>query len=131
MNGKIKRMIIGYARRLSSAHEPWKNVKDACKVAPALHKCAKCGSLNYDGDSEKSFQKYVEQFPQHKVNFRRIEIDHISPVVKITGWTTWDNFFESLFCDEDGYRPLCRECHNHKTKNENSHRQSHKAKGKK
>lgn len=131
MNAKIKRMIIGYARKLSGSWEPKQNVKKRAQVAPALHRCSKCGSLNYEGESEKNYQKYVEQFPNDVVNFDGIEMDHVVPVVKVTGWTSWDHFFESLFCDEDGYRALCSSCHLRKSQNENSHRKSHKAKGKK
>jgi hypothetical protein len=132
MNAKIKRMIVGYARRLSGSWEPRNNVKRRAKVAPALHRCAKCGSLNYEGDSVKTFNKYVDQFPNDKVNFDGIEIDHIQPIVKLSGWTNWEDFFSSLFCDEDGLRPLCHDCHSKKTANENSHRtyKPKRAKGK-
>lgn len=132
MNDKIKRMIIGYARRLSSSWEPRQNAKRKAKIAPALHRCSKCGSLNYEGDSQKTFDKYVQEYPNDKVNFDGIEMDHVIPVVKVTGWTTWEDFFSSLFCDEDNYRALCHSCHIKKSSNENSHRHRHnKAKGKK
>lgn len=124
MNAKIKRMIIGYARKLSGSWEPKQNVKKRAQVAPALHRCSKCGSLNYEGESEKNYQKYVEQFPNDVVNFDGIEMDHIRPVVKITGWTSWEDFFDSLFCDEDGYRPLCHQCHLAKSRSEEVHRRA-------
>jgi hypothetical protein len=128
MNGKIKRMIIGYARRLSSSWEPRQNVKKNAKVAPALHRCSKCGSLNYEGDSQKTFDKYVQQFPNDTVNFKRIELDHIKPVIGVSGWTNWDEFFESLFCEEDNFRPLCNSCHQRKTNAESNYRKDAKRK---
>lgn len=124
-------MIKGYSRRLSSSWPPRIAVKDAAKVAPALHKCAKCGSLNYEGDSQKNFDKYVLQFPNDVVNFDGIEIDHISPVIELSGWTNWDDYFNSLFCSEINFRPLCESCHSQKTLAENSIRQTHKAKKRK
>lgn len=131
MTGKIRNMIKGYARRLSGSWPPKQAVKEACKVAPALHKCSKCGSLNYEGDSQKNYDKYVAQFPNDTVNFDGIEIDHISPVIDITGWTTWDNYFDSLFCDEENLRPLCNKCHLAKSSHESTHRAIHNRKRKK
>lgn len=128
MNAKIKRMIIGYARRLSGSWEPRNNVKRRAKIAPALHRCSKCGSLNYEGDSQKTYEKYLEQYPNDIVNFDGIEIDHVQPVIKVTGFTTWDEYFSSLFCDEDGYRPLCNSCHTRKSSEENRQRLSHRRK---
>lgn len=126
MNDHIKRKIISYARRLSGSWPPKQNVKKRALVAPALHRCSKCGSLNYEGESEKNFQKYVEQFPGEVVNNRGIELDHIKPVISVSGWSTWEDFFNSLFCDEDNYRPLCFICHKRKSTEENRHRQSHR-----
>lgn len=128
MNSKMKKMIVSYARRLSGSWEPKQNAKRKVKIAPALHRCDKCGSLNYEGESQKTYDKYVSEFPNDKVNFDGIELDHIQPVVQISGWSTWDQFFESLFCDEDGYRALCNFCHQRKTQTENSFRASYKKK---
>lgn len=128
MNAKIKRMIIGYARKLHGSWEPKRNAKKRAQVAPALHQCSKCGSLNYEGDSQKNFDKYVAEFPDKQVNFKPIEMDHISPVVSVTGWTSWDDFFASLYCDEDNYRPLCNDCHKKKSSNENKYRRDAKRK---
>jgi hypothetical protein len=123
-------MIKGYARRLSSSWPPMLEAKEKLKVAPALHRCSKCDSYNYEGDSHKNYDKYVLQFSDKVVNFDGIEMDHISPIVPVTGWTTWDNFFDNTFCDEINYRGLCNSCHAVKTKNENSHREIHKKKRK-
>jgi len=131
MNTATKRMIMGYARRISSSWPPKNSAKDKAKVAPALHRCDKCGSLNYEGESQKSFDKYVAQFPESTVNFDGIEMDHIAPVIAITGWTNWDDYFNSLFCPEENFRALCNPCHSLKSINENSHRASHKTKRKK
>lgn len=122
----MKKMIISYARRLSGSWEPKQNAKKKAQIAPALHRCDKCGSYNYEGDSQKNFDKYVKQFPNNLVNFKGIQLDHIQPVVQISGWTSWDHFFESLFCEEDNYRALCVSCHDAKTRNENVHRKSFK-----
>jgi len=42
----------------------------------------------------------------------QIQLDHINPVVDPkTGWTTFDDFIVRLFCDAEGFRVLCRICH--------------------
>lgn len=48
-----------------------------------------------------------------------IQIDHISPIVPPrTGFTTWDDFIERLFCEKDNLQALCKPCHLLKTKEE-------------
>lgn len=59
------------------------------------YKCAMCGKA----------------FPQNQV-----QVDHISPVVPASGFTTWDKFIERLFCEKDNLQVLCKACHKKKTK---------------
>lgn len=62
-----------------------------------------------------------------KKTFGRSEIavDHISPIVPVTGWDGWDGFIERLFCDSDKLQVLCVPCHAVKTKAENAERRLH------
>lgn len=130
MDPKTKRMVISYARRISQSWAPRNIAKDKAKIAPALHRCDKCGNMCYEGESENNYQKYLDQFPDKIILFEPIHMDHIKPVVDINGWTTWEDFFESLFCPEDNFRALCPPCHEIKTSNENSHRPNFKFKRK-
>lgn len=50
------------------------------------------------------------------VGSKEIDIDHINPVVPLTGWVNFDNFIERLFCDKSELRVLCKECHRKITK---------------
>ena len=46
-------------------------------------------------------------------------VDHINPIVDPdVGFTTWDQFIESLFCEEEGLQVLCKPCHDTKTAEE-------------
>jgi len=54
-----------------------------------------------------------KDFPQ-----KLVEVDHIQPVVGISGFTTWDSFIQGLFCDRDNLQVLCKTCHSIKTKKE-------------
>lgn len=59
-----------------------------------------------------------------------IQIDHIVPVVKATGFDTWDDYVNSLFCSKDNLQVLCLTCHKAKTKDENAVRRSVKKEAK-
>lgn len=54
-------------------------------------------------------------------------IDHKTPVVKLDGFTTWDDYINSLFCDISNLWHLCLDCHSNKTNDENVNRRIHKA----
>lgn len=140
MDSRIRRQIISNARRLSLSWRPRQIAKDKCKVAPALHKCSKCGNLCYEGKSEKNYQAYLEQFPNDVILFEGIKMDHIAPVIDpIAGFEGWDKFFEGLFCEEANFRGLCSVCHDKKSsqedkirgKSKNVYYNARKAKGKK
>lgn len=49
-------------------------------------------------------------------------MDHANPVVDISGFTNWDDYINSLFCDESNYQCLCISCHDTKTQSENKQR---------
>jgi 5-methylcytosine-specific restriction endonuclease McrA len=56
-----------------------------------------------------------------------VQIDHIRPVVDpTTGFTTWDEFIERLFCPKDNLQVLCKTCHDTKTQSEKTTRNSTK-----
>jgi hypothetical protein len=50
---------------------------------------------------------------------KNIQVDHILPVIDPTvGFTTWDDVIKRMFCEEDNFQILCRECHKEKTQKE-------------
>ena len=59
---------------------------------------------------------------------KNIQLDHISPVVPVTGWDGFDGFIERLFCETEGYQILCHEHHEAKTLLENGDRKEHRPK---
>ena len=47
-------------------------------------------------------------------------MDHIDPVVNPeTGFTTFDDYIERMFCGVAGFQVLCKSCHDAKTYLEN------------
>lgn len=54
------------------------------------------------------------------------QLDHIVPVVNINGWDGFDNYIERMFCVEEYFRRLCRECHKDLSKKQNEKRRKSK-----
>jgi len=42
-------------------------------------------------------------------------VDHINPVVPLSGFTNWDDIINRLFCEKKGLQVLCSTCHDQKT----------------
>jgi len=55
---------------------------------------------------------------------KNIEVNHIIPVVPITGFDNWDSVIARLFCEADGLEVVCKPCHKTITKEENATRKS-------
>lgn len=47
-----------------------------------------------------------------------IEVDHIEPVVPLSGFVSWDDVITRLFCPKENLQVLCVGCHKKKTKEE-------------
>lgn len=48
-----------------------------------------------------------------------IQLDHIEPVVPITGFTNWDDYINRMYILADKFQTLCKPCHSAKSKKEN------------
>lgn len=56
-----------------------------------------------------------------------VSVDHIEPVVAVTGKTTFDEYIKRLFCSQSGLQILCQAtCHRIKSNTENAQRRIHK-----
>lgn len=121
MDNKFKYKIIAALRKLTFQWSPRNSVRDRAKVAPNLFSCEKCFNCIYEGTSEKNFKKFKEEYTSDtvSVNIGRIHIDHIKPVVDPReGFTDWNDFINSLFCDASNLQALCEVCHKIKTDQE-------------
>jgi hypothetical protein len=53
---------------------------------------------------------------------KNVEVNHIDPVVPVSGFDSWDGVVERLFCEESGLEVVCKPCHKTITKDENASR---------
>lgn len=67
---------------------------------------------------------------------KEVDADHISPVVPLTGFDSWDGVINRMFCREDGVQVdhilqvLCKPCHKDKSRAEMGVRAIHRGKKK-
>lgn len=100
-----KRFIIAALRR-GSLFWPYRNeALKAARVERGLYKCAKCQQVH------------------HKSN---VQVDHVQPVVKLSGLTDWNLYFARMFVKTEQYQILCKACHSEKTKEEQIIRKIHR-----
>jgi len=57
---------------------------------------------------------------------KEVRVDHIDSVVPLSGFVSWDNVIQRLFCESEGLQVLCVGCHKVKTKEENETRKTYK-----
>ena len=58
------------------------------------YKCAECG----------------KEFPA-----KDVQVDHIEPIVPLSGFVSWDETIERMLCEKDGLQVLCLTCHSKKS----------------
>ena len=90
----LKNFVIATLRR-ATYRWPYKNaVKSKNRIERGLYKCDSC--LKAYGPKE-------------------VHVDHIDPVVNVTGFTTWDDYINKLFVRTDKMQVLCIQCHENKS----------------
>lgn len=100
----LKNWLVHKLRRISYMWFHRKAAMSKARISRGKYKCAMCGGI----------------FGPKEIN-----VDHILPVVPVTGWDNWDGFINRLFCKEEGYQIICKPDHDKKTQNENEGRAEH------
>jgi hypothetical protein len=107
--------------QLRGATRKWAPITDCLTAARArrgFYKCTGCG----------------EEVPATtKTGAKRsknVYVDHIDPIVPVTGWISWDSCIERMFCEADNLQVLCKSCHDSKSKEETAERAVHRRKAK-
>lgn len=58
-----------------------------------------------------------EDFPA-----KQVEVNHVIPVIPITGFDSWDKVIERMYCEAEHLEVCCKPCHKEITKQENLNR---------
>lgn len=103
---QFKAFIVSALRKQSLRWKPINEVKKRARVTRGKYRCACCGLVVGPKDGA---------------------VDHINPVVSISGFSGWDSFINNMFCEESGLQFLCDNCHDIKTKKENEDRKTSKS----
>lgn len=60
---------------------------------------------------------------KEKFKNKDIRLDHIAPIIPVsTGFVSWDDYINRLFCDASDMQVLCLTCHESKTNVEKEQR---------
>lgn len=98
---RFRGFIVSTLRRASLRWNPVGVAKSNSRVSRGIYSCAICGG---------------------RFKPSEIVVDHIEPVVPISGFDSWDGYINRMFCDSSGLQVLCNECHKVKTDKENENR---------
>lgn len=106
---KFNSFIKNNLRAATRKWEPIQRCKKRSHVARGLYRCDGC---------EKEVPPTIFDEDKRK-RVKNIFVDHIEPIIDpATGFTTWDECIERMFCDSDNLQLLCKECHSVKSQEE-------------
>lgn len=108
---RYRSFIKGGLRSVSVRWPPRYKCLDDAKVGKRINKSSGRLAEHY------KCAKCLDIFPA-----KEVEVNHIVPVVPLTGFTTWDETVERLFCEQSGLEVVCKPCHKSITKQENQER---------
>lgn len=101
MTDNLKRFLIQQLRRISWKWPAFGEAKRRARVDRGQYLCAACGNI---------------------YRAKEVHLDHIDPVIALTGYVSLDIYCERLFCGVENLQVLCLNCHDKKTKAENAGR---------
>lgn len=102
---ELKKFVVASLRRASYRWYSRGEALKRARVERGVYKCESCGSTQKKRDTQ---------------------LDHISPVVPVTGFDDWNGFVERMFCEPAGFAVLCQACHKQKTAVESELRKKHR-----
>ena len=104
--------------QLRNATRKWAPISDCLKAARTKRGFYECAGCKEDVPTTK-----LEGRKRNKNVF----VDHIEPIVPVTGWVNWDSCIDRMFCEGDNLQLLCKNCHDDKSKEEAGQRKFHRS----
>lgn len=94
-------------RATSRKWNPISVCQSNARVERGIYECASCK------------EHFPPTYKEGRKKVKNLFVDHIEPVVNPeTGFTTWDEYIERLFCEVDNLQVLCGKCHDEKSMQE-------------
>ena len=101
---KFNTFIRNVLRQATRKWGPKNEIKKEANLRRGIYKCNGCG------------KEVAPTIRQGRKRVTNVFVDHIEPVINPeTGFTTWDEFVDRMFCEKDNLQLLCGKCHDEKT----------------
>lgn len=105
---RFRSFIKGNLRRSTQKWKPIQDCLRSARVARGLYLCNDC-------------QEHVPTTTRDENGKRvkNVHVDHILPIIDpTTGWVSYDDMIERMFCELPNLQVLCHACHKKKTDEE-------------
>lgn len=104
---RYRSFITSLLRSGTRRWAPISQVQKDARVARGLYECAICK------------EHVPPTFRDGRKRVQNIFVDHIDPVVDPeVGFTTWDEYIEKMYCEQDNLQLVCKPCHDLKSSDE-------------
>lgn len=104
---KFNSFIKSALRQATRRWAPIQQAKKDANVRRGFYECAHC---------EEHVPLTIRDGRERKKN---VFVDHIEPIINpATGFTTWDECIDRMFCEADNLQVLCKSCHDTKSQQE-------------
>jgi 5-methylcytosine-specific restriction endonuclease McrA len=111
----LRPAVISALRRLFRRWPPYKEVVDRCKEEHFI-------KSKHGKDMRRV--RFSCEVCDAKVDRKQFAVDHIEPVIGLSGFVNYDIFVERLFCPVENLQGICKTCHDAKSKLENKQRRN-------
>ena len=104
---RFNSFVTSALRQASRRWAPLNDVQKEARVRRGIYLCAHCK------------EEVPASTRDGRKRVKNVFVDHIKPIVNPeTGFTSWDEYVDSIFCEEDNLQVLCKSCHDTKSNEE-------------
>ena len=110
---KFKSFIKNNLRRATMKWSPISECLSEARTRRGFYECACCK------------EEVPATTKEGGKRVKNIHVDHIEPIVPVTGWVSWDSCIDRMFCELDNLQALCKACHLEKCNQEKEERKKY------